>query len=149
MAKIPYSFKPQDANRYIFTSIGKLKIKKAVVFAPTTIKSLYSLSFGDLLPDGTIDDMANSNNGDILKVLATVVQITKDFTVRYPDIKLIFAGSTEERTRVYGRILKTYYEDFCIDFKITAFVKTNEFYEEVDFEPKAALGYSAFFIKRI
>ena len=30
-----------------------------------------------MLTDGEIDDMATSNNGDIVKVLATVVQILR------------------------------------------------------------------------
>jgi hypothetical protein len=83
-----------------------------VDFTPTSIKNLYSLSFGDLLPDGSIDDMADSNNGDILRVLSTVVQIIKDFI-------------------------------------LTAFKARNSFYEEVNFQPREAFEYPAFFIKRI
>jgi hypothetical protein len=36
------------------------------------------MGFGDRLPDGSIDDTANSNNGDIVKVLATVIAVLKD-----------------------------------------------------------------------
>jgi hypothetical protein len=149
MTHIPYSFTPEDAHRYIFTSVGKREIVKVVDFTSTTIKNLYSLSFGDLLSDGSIDDTANSNNGDILKILTTVVQITKDFTAQFPDVIIVFAGSTDERTMLYARILKMYFEYFGKDFKITAFIKTKDFYEEVNFDPKAAFEYSAFFIKRI
>jgi hypothetical protein len=35
--------------------------------------NLYNLGFGDLLPDGKIDDKVTSNNGDIIKVLSTVI----------------------------------------------------------------------------
>src|SRR5580700_8060662 len=45
-----------------------------------------------------------SNNGDMVKVLATVVQIIRDFAIQFPDIKLIFFGSSQERTNLYGRI---------------------------------------------
>ncbi|HMH20884.1 MAG TPA: hypothetical protein VK563_03870 [Puia sp.] len=148
MTQVSYPFRHR-ADRYIFTSIGKKKIIKAVDFTPTSIKNLYSLSFGDLLPDGLIDDAANSNNGDIVKVLATVVQIAKDFTTQYPDIKLVFTGSTEERTKLYTRILNMYYKDFSRDFKITAFIRSSDFYEEVNFELNATIVYFAFFIKRI
>jgi hypothetical protein len=79
MTHFSYTYNLQDAHRYIFTSIGKTRIIKAVDFTPTTIPNLYSLSFEDLQPDGTVDDISISNNGDILKVLSTVVQIAMDF----------------------------------------------------------------------
>lgn len=74
--------------------------------------------FGDLLPDGSINDKANSNNGDILKVMATVVDILKHFTARYPGKVIYFVGSTDERTRLYGRILRTYYYSFSQEFAL-------------------------------
>jgi hypothetical protein len=63
MASDSYLYNHEKADRFIFTSLGKVAIVKAVDFTPTNIKDLYSLSFGDLLPDGSLDDMANSNNG--------------------------------------------------------------------------------------
>lgn len=144
-----YLYNREEADRFIFTSFGKTVIIKAVDFTPTSIKDLYSLSFGDLLPDGSLDDMANSNNGDIAKVLSTVIQIVKDFTIQRPDAKLVFAGSTDERMRLYARILKMYGEDFQKEFIITAFIATNNSYSEVKFETQEAFKYDAFFIKRI
>jgi len=58
-----------------------------------------NLGIGDLLPNGSFDDKANSNNGDILKVLATVVYILKHYTSQNPEIMVFFTGSTKERTR--------------------------------------------------
>lgn len=69
-----YPFSHAHIARYIFTSIGKVRIEKVVEFSHTSIADLYNVGFGDLLPDGSIDDLANTNNGDIIKVLATVVQ---------------------------------------------------------------------------
>ena len=66
-----------------------------------------------------------------------------------PHIKLIFMGSTEDRTKLYARILKMYIEDFRKDFMVTAFIARNNFYEEVNFQSREAFEYSAFFIKRI
>ncbi len=60
----------------------------------------------DLLASGKIDDKANSNNGDIIKVLSTVILIIKDFTEENPEAKIAFSGSTKERTALYQRILK-------------------------------------------
>jgi len=149
MVRNAYLFDRLNADRYVFTSVGKNRIRKAVDFTPTSIKNLYTLSFGDLLPDGSIDDRVKSNNGDILTVLATVVQIARNFTAQHPDIQLIFTGSTEERTKMYGRILKMYYKDFCKDFRISAFIERDEAFEEVNFDPAANVEYLAFFVKRI
>jgi hypothetical protein len=96
MKQNSYSYKRLDHERYTFISTGRNKIIKAVDFSPTNVKNLYNLGFGDLLPDGSLDDHVNSNNGDILKVLTTVVQIMKDFTAQFPEIKILFLGSTKE-----------------------------------------------------
>ena len=79
-----YEFSHNQAARYKFRSEGPRSIEKIVEFTPTTFKNIFNLAFGDLLPDGTIDDIAKSNNGDIAKVLSTVVKILDDFTSRYP-----------------------------------------------------------------
>jgi hypothetical protein len=61
------------------------------------VKNILNLGFGDLLPDGSVNDTSNSINGDIVKVLATIISIIEDFTTEYPDIKVVFAGSTVRR----------------------------------------------------
>lgn len=94
---------------------------------------------GDMLPDGSVDDKSISNNGDIVKVLATVVSILRNFIDENPQAYIAFTGSTNERTKLYGRILSTYYYTLSKEFKIMAFVNTGEAYEEVLFEPKSQL----------
>lgn len=145
-----YSYDRKYSTRYIFTSKGKKgAIVKIVEFTPTSVKNILNLGFGDLLEDGNVDDTANSNNGDIIKVLATVISIIKDFTAENPDIKVVFAGSTARRTELYQRILKMYYPGFKKDFIITALRDNgNENYTEVSFEPGNNNKYIAFFIKR-
>jgi len=44
------------------------------------------MGFGDLQPDGSIDDKANSNNGDMIKVLATMVQVLGDFVSKFKEL---------------------------------------------------------------
>lgn len=90
-----------------------------------------------------------SNNGDIIKVLATVVRILKAFTLLRPGIKIIFTGSTPERMRLYQRILKMYYAEFTKEFKITGLVKADQLYNELTFNPKIVASYLAFFVQRI
>lgn len=149
MTTIAYTYKNRGFDKYVFTSLGQNKILKVVDFTPTKIKDLYNLSFGDLLPDGTIDDTAISNNGDIIRIMSTVVDIVKHFTKKFPEFKIGFTGSTIERTKLYERVLKMYYEEFSKDFFITASIKEGDKFIEEKFKPQANKSYHAFFIKRI
>lgn len=77
MSQISYPYYRLQSWRYVFVSDGKKKIQKIVDFVPLRQGNIINLGFGDLSPDGSIDDKANSNNGDIIKVLATVIDILK------------------------------------------------------------------------
>jgi hypothetical protein len=149
MKQTPYTYKRKGFDRYIFTSIGRSTIVKLIDFSPTEVKNLYNIGFGDMLPDGTIDDKVNSNNGDIIKVLSTVMQVIRNFTSEFPEIKIFFTGSTEERIKLYARILRTYYEDISNEFVVTAFVRINGVTQEVTFSPQHSSQYFAFFVKSI
>jgi len=92
MTQVPYPYTQLRSRRYLFISLGKKSIEKVVDFIPLGFDNYVNLGFGDLLPDGSIDDMANSNNGDIVKVLATVVDILRHFTARYPKAKRYIFG---------------------------------------------------------
>jgi hypothetical protein len=144
-----YPFDRAQASRYTFTSIGKRSIVKQVVFTHTGIRNIVNMGFGDLLSDGSIDDKANSNNGDIVKVLATTVHILRDFTFKFPDTEIFFSGSTVERTKLYTRILRTYYTSFSKEFIIKGLIQDGESYIERAFEPNADLKFAGFLIKRI
>ena len=85
-----------------------------------------NIGFGDMLPDGRIPDKVNSNNSDIIKVLATVVDILRYFTAQYPQAEIYFHGSTKDRTKLYGRIYSTYYPIFSKEFAIAGVVLTLE-----------------------
>jgi hypothetical protein len=59
-----YPYDQTQGSRYTFTSVGKKRIVKQVIFTPTGIRNIINMGFGDIMPDGSIDDTANSNNGD-------------------------------------------------------------------------------------
>ncbi len=69
MNKEPYLYSREFSTRYRFLSTGRKPVEKIVEFSTLATENIYNLGFGDLLPDGSIDDKANSNNGDIVKVL--------------------------------------------------------------------------------
>lgn len=148
MSHISYPFEQIRPTRYKFFSLGKNKIEKIVDFVPLKTKDLINLGFGDLLPDGSIDDKITSNNGDIGRVLATIVMILKHFTAQRPDAIIYFCGSTPERTRLYTRILKIYYTEFTKEFKIYGILSAKQNNQRFPFDPNAQLDYFGFLIKR-
>jgi hypothetical protein len=149
MMQVSYPYKRLQSWRYGFVSDGKRKIQKIVEFVPIDKGNIVNLGFGDLLPDGSIDDQANSNNGDIVKVLATVVVILKDFTSLYPHSQVFFVGSTDERTKLYNRILKVYHSEFSKEFAIVGASLIQGRLHYVPYEPDSDKEYLAFLIKRI
>lgn len=149
MKQPAFSYEICSGTRYSFVSMGRIRIKKVVEFSPTAIPHIYNLSFGDLYPSGTVDDVVHSNNGDILRVLVTVIRILEAFTLQRPDIKIMFTGSTPERQRLYQRILRMYCTDFTGTFMITGIAAIDAQYKELVFNPKTPIFYLAFFVQRI
>ncbi|WP_298732425.1 hypothetical protein [uncultured Chitinophaga sp.] len=143
-----YLFTRVSSERYVFVSSGKQEIEKAVEFTAMEIPRYYNIGFGDQLPNGTLDDTVGSNNGDIIKVLATVVKIIVSFLSELPDATIFFVGSSSDRTRLYRRILRNYYYVFSNEYLITALVLSDGNLEEVSFDPSSAIDYHAFFVRK-
>jgi hypothetical protein len=59
-----------------------------------------------------------SDNGDGRKVLATVSFTLTEFFSVYPDDVVFFTGSSNLRTRVYGRAIDMYWADIAEHFFI-------------------------------
>lgn len=98
---------------YQFTSEGiNGSIQKIVQYSKLTVPGIgvvYNLGFGDLIENGDVSDTANSNNGDMEKVLSTVANTVYDFLEHYPG-QLIFAhGSTPvEQSYIRGNSCRCY-----------------------------------------
>lgn len=148
MKQETYSYDQIDPKKYRFKSVGKTTIVKLVDFTPTGQPNIFNLAFGDLLADDKMDDITISDNGDMSKVFATVIQIVMDFTAKYPFLKIFFTGSSESRTNLYNRILKMNYHEFSRDFKITALIKEDSELTEVEYNPANFRRYLAFFVEK-
>jgi hypothetical protein len=144
-----YEYSEVHAFRYKFTSTGKRNIDKVIEFTPTTTYNVYNLAFGDLLSNGGINDTANSNNGDIIKIFSTIIDVVQFFTTKNPSVIIYFCGSTPHRTLLYNRILKIYYQSFSEKFAIAGLIKTDNGEIYVPFDPKSTHAYFAFLIQRI
>ena len=143
-----YDYSQDEKGRYRFTSRGKRAIIKVVGFTTTGQPDIYNLWFGDLLPDDTIDDMVISNNGDMVKVLATVIQITREFMAEQSHMTVVFKGNTVQRMALYQRILKIYYAEFASQFFISAFILDEGRYREILLDGDINSEYWAFFVQR-
>ena len=101
------------SNQYFFESIGqKGSIFKVVIFTEFQ-NNVFNLGFGDYdLKTKQIDDTKVSDNGDMPKVLATVVSIVFHFLEKNPMAYIFFEGSTKSRTRLYQIAINQYYNAF-------------------------------------
>ncbi len=149
MKKEPYQIRKKNVTQYEFISEGKKSITKVVQFEQLEIDGYYNLAFGDRKTDGTVDDIVESNNNDLLKVMTTVIRIVQDFLEDKPDIKLFFQGSTSQRTKFYRTILKRNYSEFSRQFILTGLVKENSKIIEKPFYPESEEQFIAFIIEKI
>ncbi len=90
-----------------------------VEFQPTSESNVYNLAFGDYDEEAKgIDDKAVTNNGDSLKVLATVASTVYAFAEKHPNCWIVATGSTEARTRLYRMGIANNLAEISEDFHI-------------------------------
>jgi hypothetical protein len=150
MASKGYTPTKKSTTRYEFVSIGpKGQIKKRIEFTPLRKRGYYNMAFGDIMKDGKVNDTIYSNNQDIVKIIATVMDTMKDFLKENPTAKLLFTGSTDDRTKFYKLILSRHYRSLSAEYTITALAedeKDNP--EEIEFNPdEENKTYLAFLVK--
>jgi hypothetical protein len=102
----------EDAFRFEFSSSGRKNIEKAIIIQNTDVPNFYSLMLTDIQSDGSIDVLSESNNGDMEKIMATVIQSILVFLAYHSNANIAFAGSTPSRTRLYNIILSKEFEKF-------------------------------------
>lgn len=104
MNRAIYLYKTEDQFAiFEFYSEGpKGRIAKMVEYTETATKGVYNLAFGDYDEiTKTINDLSVTNNGDSLKVLATVASTVYAFLDKHPNAFIVASGSTNVRTRLY------------------------------------------------
>lgn len=80
---------------------------------------MFNLGFGDKIGlMGDFDDQAVTDNGDSLKVMATVAATLYPFMDRFPDAKVFAKGSTESRTRLYRMANTNNLDLISADFEV-------------------------------
>ena len=94
-------------------------IKKIVEYTETGTENVYNLGFADYdEKTKTISDISVTNNGDSLKVLATVASTVYAFTQKNPKAWILATGSTNVRTRLYRMGIANNLAEISEDFKV-------------------------------
>ena len=101
-----------DRTQFEFVSEGiNGKFTKIVVIAETNYHNLFNLSLTDYdVESNFFDDLSVSNNGDTLKILATVALCVVTFFHIYSNARIYATGSTQARTRLYRMGISKNYE---------------------------------------
>lgn len=116
-----YLYKSEELLKiYEFTSEGpKGTIHKMVEYSETGTENIYNLAFGDYNEETKkIDDFSITNNGDSIKVLATVASTVYAFTEKYPKAFIFATGSNAVRTRLYRMGITNNLAEIKEDFKV-------------------------------
>lgn len=146
MKKEKYQYKSEGQFEYFeFYSEGpKGIIKKVVEFQLTIEENIYNLAFGDFNDQSKeIDDLSVTNNGDSLKVLATVASTIYVFIEKHPNAVIVATGSTAARTRLYRMGITNNLVEISADFITFGFNKENK-WEEF----QVGEDYKAFLLKK-
>lgn len=121
MKQSKYQYRTEDLmQHYEFISEGPNGlIKKVVEYTQTGKENVYNLGFGDYDEvSKSINDLSVTNNGDSLKVLATVASTVYAFTEKYPEAWIFATGSTSVRTRLYRMGITNHLAEISEDFHL-------------------------------
>ena len=110
---------------YEFVSEGpKGSIKKMVEYTETSTENVYNLGFGDYdEATKSINDFTVTNNGDSLKVLATVASTVYVFLEKHPNAYILVTGRTSVRTRLYRIGITNNLAEIMEDFMVYGFTE--------------------------
>ena len=116
-----------------------------VEYTETGQENVFNLAFGDYdKVTKSIDDLSITNNGDSLKVLATVASTVYAFTERHPESWIFATGSTSVRTRLYRMGITNNLVEIQADFRVFGLrIEDNEWEEFIVGE-----DYDAFLITK-
>lgn len=138
-----YSFNTLwNGHRFEYVSIGSTIIPKSIVFFELDVPFLYSLVLADIEEDSTLSVESRSNNGDMVKNLATVYKTVEHFLDNNPRALIAFQGNTASKTRLYQIAISKYLDRFLERYLIWG-VRCNDGKHE-PFQINRA--YEAFFV---
>ena len=131
-----------EATLFVFFSHGNNgRVMKAVLISPYN-GNRWNLAFGDVQPDGEINDSVMTNNHDVAKVIGTVARAALLFSEKYPDRTLVIFPVDEKRKWLYNLVFRRRLMEIQTYFEVVG--KRGPAWEPYDPE----LEYDAFEILR-
>lgn len=137
MEEKSYIFQKRNDKRYEFYSKSQEReVKKVVVFSERGNGGVYNLALLDVLENGQYSDLSETNNNDFRMVMATVIDILKDFLNEFPDKIVTFKGSDERRQRLYRIIIARELTTINESFNVFGLINKNieEFEQNIEYE---------------
>lgn len=137
MEEKSYIFQKRNDKRYEFYSKSQEReVKKVVVFSERGNGGVYNLALLDVLENGQYSDLSETNNNDFRMVMATVIDILKDFLNEFPDKIVTFKGSDERRQRLYRIIIARELTTINESFNVFGLINKNieEFEQNIKYE---------------
>ncbi|MBK8563305.1 MAG: hypothetical protein IPN76_08145 [Saprospiraceae bacterium] len=121
----------EDRTEFRFESVGpKGTIIKMVRFKAVE-ENLFSLAFGDKDSDD-FDDEIISDNGDMRKVVQTLVNVVHFFTVTNPAIRIVIWPVDRKRKLLYNRIFQQFESEILEYYSIEGYTfnpRSKEFFD--------------------
>ncbi|WP_341834080.1 hypothetical protein WJU16_13785 [Chitinophaga pollutisoli] len=143
----PYKIIPRGGNCFDFDSEGVHGfIRKRVEFKQLQ-ENHFIVGFGDLMDNYGVDDVVESNNGDIVRIFSTIIRVIEDFMRKHPQATLYFTGSTMQRTRIYSVILNRHFARFRKKFQISVLWTCGGVDVKVPFDPAKEVLMGTFVIQ--
>ena len=103
-----YAYTRETYASYSFISKGKKDQLITVEFVAAVVPDIFHLAFGFHLSAGQGNELAETANGDWLKVMITIMDIVEVFMIEYPGALVVFYGETHVQVERYMRMLKTH-----------------------------------------
>ena len=143
MNKDAYSLMSKAEGFYTFVSMGANgEILKAVLFQEIEVE-YYNLVLLDYdFVNDQWSDITSSNNGDVIKIISTVVAIITMFFDNHPIAKVYFEGNTKSRNNLYQRVFENYLNEFESHYEVFGREIGNDFFERFVIGKK----YNSFYI---
>ena len=84
----------------------------------------------------------------MIKVIATVIETVRDFLKENATAKVVFTGSSDDRTTFYRTILSRHYQNFSDSYIISGLAEDAKGLTEIEFDPASETPYLAFLVKK-
>jgi hypothetical protein len=117
MKKEGYKLYASSSLSYTFVSKGKRGEILKGVFFEEVFENIYNLALVDYDPETKQwSDEVASDNGDIVKIMATVVVVISEFLNEQPERIVYFKGNTPIKQKLYNRIMNNYSKELLHEF---------------------------------